>query len=132
MSAPNESATMRPYMQASARIGAATSTAATVEISVVVPVYNEAAGLEAFFARLMPVLDRLRMTYEIVCVDDGSSDASLVGLLGFRQRIPALKVLSLSRNFGKDIALSAGLDYTSGAALVTLDRDLQDPPEMIE
>ena len=129
MSAHDESATLAPYARASTRIGAAGS---AVGISVVVPVYNEAAGLEAFFMRLMPVLDRLRMTYEILCVDDGSSDASLAGLLELRRRIPALKVLSLSRNFGKDIALSAGLDYTSGAAVVPIDCDLQDPPEMIE
>jgi len=108
------------------------SAAVTVELSVVVPVYNEAGGLEAFFARLVPVLERLRMSYEIICVDDGSTDGSLACLLEFRKRMRALKVLSLSRNFGKDIALSAGLDYACGAAVVPIDCDLQDPPEIIE
>jgi len=110
----------------------APSSAAAVELSVIVPVFNEASGLAQFIARLMPVLDRIGMNFEIICIDDGSTDASLAGLLELRQRLPALKVLSFSRNFGKDIALSAGLDYSSGAAVVPIDCDLQDPPEMIE
>lgn len=97
-----------------------------------IPLHNEAANLDQLFARLLPVLERLNLTYEIICIDDGSTDSSVALLLELRQRIPALKLVSLSRNFGKDIALSAGLDYTRGAAVVPLDADLQDPPELIE
>jgi glycosyltransferase involved in cell wall biosynthesis len=105
---------------------------APVEISVVAPVHNEAPGLAGFFARLIPVLDGLGTSYEIICVDDGSSDDSLERLLELRERMPALKVLSLSRNFGKDVAVSAGFDYARGAAVVPIDADLQDSPELIE
>ena len=105
---------------------------APVEISVVAPVHNEGPGLAEFFTRLIPVLDGLGTSYEIICVDDGSSDDSLERLLELRDRMPALKVLSLSRNFGKDIAVSAGFDYARGAAIVPIDADLQDPPELIE
>jgi glycosyltransferase involved in cell wall biosynthesis len=105
---------------------------APVEISVVAPVHNEALGLAEFFARLIPVLDGLGTSYEIICVDDGSSDDSLERLLELRERMPALKVLSLSRNFGKDVAVSAGFDYARGAAVVPIDADLQDSPELIE
>jgi polyisoprenyl-phosphate glycosyltransferase len=104
---------------------------APVEISVVAPVHNEAPGLAEFFARLIPVLDGLGTSYEIICVDDGSSDDSLERLLELRERMPALKVLSLSRNFGKDVAVSAGFDYARGAAVVPIDADLQDSPELI-
>ncbi len=104
---------------------------APVEISVVAPVHNEAPGLAEFFARLIPVLDGLGTSYEIICVDDGSSDDSLERLLELRERVPALKVLSLSRNFGKDVAVSAGFDYARGAAVVPIDADLQDSPELI-
>jgi glycosyltransferase involved in cell wall biosynthesis len=105
---------------------------ADVELSIVVPVYNEAAGLGEFFARLLAVLEHLRLSYEIICIDDGSTDESLAQLIHHREQIPTLKVLSLSRNFGKDIALSAGFDHARGAAVVPIDCDLQDPPELIE
>jgi glycosyltransferase involved in cell wall biosynthesis len=103
----------------------------SIELSLVVPIHNESAGLEAFFARVIPVLDHLGCTSEIICVDDGSDDGGLERLLGMRERMPNLKVLSLSRNFGKDIALSAGFEHVSGAAAVPIDADLQDPPELI-
>lgn len=106
--------------------------ATSVGLSVVIPLHNEAANLDQLFARLLPVLERLNLTYEIVCVDDGSTDSSVTRLLELRQRIPALKLVSLSRNFGKDVALSAGFDYARGAVVVPLDADLQDPPELIE
>jgi glycosyltransferase involved in cell wall biosynthesis len=105
--------------------------ACPIELSVVVPIHNENAGLLEFFARLVPVLEGLQLTYEIICVDDGSDDGSLERLLKIREQLPNLKVLSLSRNFGKDIALSAGFDYVSGRAVVPIDADLQDPPELI-
>jgi polyisoprenyl-phosphate glycosyltransferase len=104
----------------------------SVELSVVIPLHNEAANLERLFARLVPVLDSLKLSYEIVCVDDGSTDSSVAQLLELRQRLGCIKLVSLSRNFGKDVALSAGFDYVRGAAVVPIDADLQDPPELIE
>ncbi len=102
-----------------------------IELSVIVPIHNENAGLKEFFARLVPVLEGLHLTYEIICVDDGSDDGSLELLLAIREQLPNLKVLSLSRNFGKDVALTAGFEHVSGAAAVPIDADLQDPPELI-
>ncbi|MBV8054989.1 MAG: glycosyltransferase family 2 protein [Deltaproteobacteria bacterium] len=105
---------------------------ASVELSLIVPIHNESAGLDEFFRRVLPVLKNLDCSFEIICVDDGSSDGSLERLLALREWVPNLRVLSLSRNFGKDVALSAGLEHVSGAAAVPIDADLQDPPELIE
>jgi len=105
--------------------------AAPVEISIVVPVRNETDGIDAFFAQLLPVLERLGTTWEVVCVNDGSTDTTLDRLIEFHHRTPAIKVISLSRNFGKDVALSAGIDFARGAAVIPIDADLQDPPELI-
>jgi polyisoprenyl-phosphate glycosyltransferase len=102
-----------------------------IELSLVVPIHNESSGLDHFFARVLPVLESLGCASEILCVDDGSTDDSLDRLLAIRERVGNLKVLSLSRNFGKDVALSAGLEHASGAAVVPIDADLQDPPELI-
>jgi glycosyltransferase involved in cell wall biosynthesis len=104
---------------------------APVEFSIVVPVHNEADGIDAFFAQLLPVLEQLGTTWEVVCVNDGSTDTTLDRLIEFHHRMPAIKVVSLSRNFGKDVALSAGLDFARGAAVIPIDADLQDPPELI-
>jgi polyisoprenyl-phosphate glycosyltransferase len=103
-----------------------------VVISVVVPLYCEASNLEPLFTRLEAVLNRLDCGYEIVCVDDGSSDDTVSGLKLHRQRNPNIKIVALSRNFGKELALTAGIDYACGAAVVPIDADLQDPPELIE
>src|SRR6266481_6203834 len=102
--------------------------ATPVELSIVVPVHNEATGLDDFFTRLLAVLVRVGLSHEIICIDDGSTDESLARLLELRARVPAIKVLSLSRNFGKDVALSAGLDHAAGAAVIPIYSDLQDPP----
>jgi len=102
------------------------------EISVVAPFYNEALNVEQFFTRMLPVLEKLGCNYEIICVNDGSRDDTLDRLLDFHERNASIKVVNLSRNFGKDIALSAGLDFSSGAAVIPIDSDLQDPPELIE
>jgi glycosyltransferase involved in cell wall biosynthesis len=103
-----------------------------IELSVVVPMYNEELNIDYLFERLVPVLDRLNMKYEIVCVDDGSKDNTLNYLVAHHLRNPAIKVVNLSRNFGKEIALTAGIDHATGAAVVPIDADLQDPPELIE
>lgn len=103
----------------------------TVELSLVVPMYNEEKGIEAFFGRVIPILDSVTNSYEIVCVNDGGTDRTLDLLLQVRERNPRIKVLDLSRNFGKEAALSAGLDYARGNAVIPIDADLQDPPEVI-
>ncbi|MFN6562572.1 MAG: glycosyltransferase family 2 protein [Nostoc sp. ChiSLP01] len=104
----------------------------SIDISVVVPMYNEEPNIDYLFERLISVLIRLNMKYEIVCVNDGSKDNTLKCLVEHHYRNPAIKVVNLSRNFGKEIALTAGIDYTTGAAVVPIDADLQDPPELIE
>jgi len=104
-------------------------------LSIVVPMYNEEANIGPFLARVEAaaeaVVAPLEERYEIICVDDGSSDATVARLLHARERNPAVKIVSLSRNFGKDVALSAGLDHASGSAVIPIDADLQDPPELI-
>ena len=100
-------------------------------LSIVVPMYNEEDGTDLFFNRLTPVLEEITTDYEIVCVDDGSSDRTMLSLMQHHARDPRIKFLSLSRNFGKDTALSAGLDYCRGQAMIPIDADLQDPPELI-
>ena len=104
---------------------------APVEVSVVAPMHNEEKNIDFFFENLFPVLDKLELSYEIICVDDGSSDATLAKLLTYRRKNSRIKIMSLSRNFGKDIALSAGLDHAAGNAVIPIDSDLQDPPELI-
>jgi glycosyltransferase involved in cell wall biosynthesis len=104
---------------------------AAPELSIVVPIFNEAAGLDAFFARLNPVLDRIGLPVEIVCVDDGSRDHSWSLLAQRRERDARLRLVRLSRNFGKDIALACGLAHTRGHAVIPIDADLQHPPELI-
>ena len=103
----------------------------SVEISIIIPLYNESGGIEHLFARLIPVLQRLKTSYEIICINDGSQDDTLEKLLEFA-RDKAIKIINLSRNFGKEIALTAGIDYAKGAAVIPIDADLQDPPELIE
>lgn len=102
-----------------------------VLLSVVVPMHNEEEMLEQLFQRLEKTLGEITPDYEIICVDDGSTDSTLAELIKRRVLNQRVKVISLSRNFGKDIALSAGLDFANGDAVVPLDADLQDPPELI-
>ena len=101
------------------------------EVSVVVPVYNEEPGIATFWARLEPVLDALACPTEVVFVDDGSSDGTLAQLLSLRHLDPRVRIVGLSRNFGKEIALTAGLDHADGDAVIPIDADLQHPPETI-
>jgi glycosyltransferase involved in cell wall biosynthesis len=105
-------------------------TAAPV-LSVIVPMFNEASNVDALFARLVPAVEGLRQPYEIICIDDGSRDDTLARLVALRERYPALKVVALSRNFGKEIALTAGLQHAAGRAAIPIDADLQHPPEII-
>ncbi|AVM76410.1 glycosyltransferase family 2 protein [Magnetospirillum gryphiswaldense] len=101
-------------------------------LSLVVPMFNEAGNLDRLFDRLAQVMADLGESYEIVCVDDGSRDDTAVRALEHRRRDPRIKVVELSRNFGKELALTAGLRHTSGQAVVMIDADLQHPPEVIK
>ena len=103
-----------------------------MELSIIVPVYNEEQNIDYLFERLSSVLEKLQTSYEIVCVNDGSKDNTLQRLVEFHQRNSRIKIINLSRNFGKEIALTAGIDYAGGRAIIPIDADLQDPPELIE
>src|SRR6185312_10296551 len=100
-------------------------------LSLVVPVRDEAANIDAFVARATAALDRLDLAWEIVFVDDGSRDASLAAMLAAHARDPRIGVVALTRNFGKEVALTAGLDHARGEAVVPIDADLQHPPEVV-
>ena len=103
-----------------------------IEISVVMPVYNEAANIGPLFGRIAPVLERITPAWEIVFVDDGSEDSTLPAIKAVNQTDARVGVVSFSRNFGKEIAIAAGLDHARGRAVVIMDADLQHPPELIE
>ena len=100
-------------------------------ISAVIPFYNEAPKVAPLLARLVPVLESLGAPWEIVAVNDGSRDGTLQHLADARAKDPRIKIVDLSRNFGKERCLSAGLAHARGAAVVMLDADLQHPPETI-
>jgi glycosyltransferase involved in cell wall biosynthesis len=100
-------------------------------LSVLVPVYNEIEVLPEFHRRMTAVLRTCVDTYEVVYVNDGSSDGSLQWLQQLCADDPDVALVDLSRNFGKEIAMAAGLDHVRGEAVVVIDADLQDPPELI-
>lgn len=100
-------------------------------LSVVVPAFNEAEVLTRFHERLSAVLQDVPLTAEIVYVNDGSSDATLDVMRTLAANDGRVAIVNLSRNFGKEIALTAGLDHARGDAVVVIDADLQDPPELI-
>jgi glycosyltransferase involved in cell wall biosynthesis len=102
-------------------------------ISLVIPVFNEAKSLPGFFRAMTPVLAPLSIDYrfQFVFVNDGSQDATLPLLIETQQMDPRIVILDLSRNFGKEAALTAGIDYAEGDAVIPIDVDLQDPPEVI-
>lgn len=100
-------------------------------ISVIVPVFNEQEVLPELHRRLSDVLKKLPFQHEIIYINDGSRDGSLDIMMALRQTDPCIVILDLSRNFGKEIAMTAGLDYAKGDAVIVIDADLQDPPELI-
>ena len=101
-------------------------------LSVVIPVFNEEAGLQGLFDRLYPALDQLGRKYEVLFVDDGSSDRSVAVLRGqFAKRPDTTRVVVLTRNVGQHMAIMAGFAQTRGDYIITLDADLQNPPEEI-
>ena len=102
-----------------------------IALSVVVPAFNEEEVLPAFNKRLSDALTKLNLSYEIIYVNDGSRDGTMDTLRSLHATNSHIVVVSLSRNFGKEIALTAGLEHVRGEAAVVIDADLQDPPEMI-
>ncbi|MDQ8203742.1 glycosyltransferase family 2 protein [Pelagicoccus sp. SDUM812003] len=100
-------------------------------ISLAVPCHNEEQGLDAFLHRIHSVMKPLQEAYEIVLVDDGSSDGTWEKLVALQAGDERLKAVSLSRNFGKEAALTAAIRHCSGRAVIPIDADLQDPPELI-
>ena len=102
-----------------------------MDLSIVVPVLNEQDSIDRFLTVTTPYCDSLEIDYEIVFVNDGSIDQTLSCLIEKAATYKQLKIINLSRNFGKESAVSAGLDHASGDALILMDVDLQDPPELI-
>ena len=100
-------------------------------LSIVAPMHDEARALDAFFERVEKVIATLGVDAEIICVDDGSRDDTLERLRLRLAADPRLKVIALARNFGKEAALTAGIDAASGGMVVPIDADLQDPPELM-
>jgi polyisoprenyl-phosphate glycosyltransferase len=100
-------------------------------ISVVIPMHNEANNLAKLFSRLCPALESICSDWEIVCINDGSKDETLSTLIEYRSRDSRICIVDFSRNFGKEVALTAGLDHASGDVVIPLDADLQHPPELI-
>lgn len=99
--------------------------------SIVVPVFNEAESLSYLYEQVIKVMEKIGEPFELVLVNDGSSDRSYQIMQVLHERDPRVRVIDFSRNFGHQIAISAGLDYARGQAVVIMDADLQDPPEVI-
>ncbi|MCB0115439.1 MAG: glycosyltransferase family 2 protein, partial [Caldilineaceae bacterium] len=100
-------------------------------LSVIVPIFNEEAVIPELYRRLTEVLDKIGESWELVCINDGSRDRSVEMLRDLHDKDPRIKLVSFSRNFGHQIAITAGMDYAQGDAVVIIDADLQDPPELI-
>lgn len=102
-----------------------------VQLSIIVPVYNEEEVVELFLSEITKVLSVLNKTYEIIFINDGSKDSTLERLIDLKKIYNEIRIINLSRNFGKESAMTAGLDAAKGDAIIPIDVDLQDPPELI-
>lgn len=100
-------------------------------ISVIVPMYNEEAVIPATYSRLKEVLDGLKENYEIIFINDGSRDRTRDMLMEICEKDKTVKLIDFARNFGHQVAITAGMDYAAGECMVIIDGDLQDPPELI-
>ena len=101
-------------------------------ISIVVPFFNEGGAINHFYSGMSPILSiNIGCNFEVICVDDGSTDSTLAELIELTKKDTRFRVLEFSRNFGKEAALSAGIDFANGDAVIPIDADLQDPPELI-
>ncbi len=105
--------------------------APSILVSVVIPFYNESDLVLPLYDRLSSVLDNTGNSWEMICVNDGSQDGTLEKLLALRAKDPRVGIVDLSRNFGKEAALTAGIDLSKGDVTIPMDADLQDPPELI-
>ncbi|MFE5317096.1 glycosyltransferase family 2 protein [Paenibacillus sp. NPDC056579] len=103
----------------------------TIRYSVVIPVFNEEAVIHETYRRLKAVMERTQQSYELLFVNDGSRDATADILQEYSRWDSTVKLIDFSRNFGHQIAITAGMDYASGDAVIVIDADLQDPPELI-
>lgn len=101
------------------------------EISIVVPMFNEQEVLDIFFEKVTPIISKITNAYEIICVNDGSTDKTFELLQAYCEKDAKIKAINLSRNFGKEYALTAGIDCSTGHAVIPIDADLQDPPEVL-
>ena len=101
-------------------------------ISIIAPCYNEEETIEPFLRRIEEILAQINESYEIVFINDGSKDNTLNVLLNAKQNFKNIRIINFSRNFGKEAALTAGLDKARGEAAISIDVDLQDPPELIK
>ena len=100
-------------------------------ISIIVPMYNEEEVIDAFYKRVVEVLSKIEQKAEILFINDGSKDNSLNIVRCLQKGDKRIKYVDLARNFGKELAMAAGFDYAKGDAVVVIDADLQDPPELI-
>ena len=100
-------------------------------ISIVVPCYNEQEALPVFYKTIIPILSKFEENYELIIVDDGSKDNTAMIAKNLAKENKNVKYVNLSRNFGKEVAMMAGLDYAKGDSVIFMDADLQDPPELI-
>jgi len=101
------------------------------KITIMIPCYNEEDTIPLFYSRIRPVIDSLEEEVELLFVNDGSRDGTLERIRELQRRDPRVQYVDLSRNYGKEIAMAAGFDYASGDAVINIDCDLQDPPELI-
>lgn len=100
-------------------------------VSIIIPCHNESGNLATLYTRVCAVMDEAGEPWEMICVNDGSGDDTLLQLIALHHQDRRVRVIDLSRNFGKEAALTAGLDAAQGEAAIPLDADLQDPPELI-
>lgn len=102
-----------------------------MDLSIVIPIYNEQENIQLLYTRVKGVLDKMNVSYELIFINDGSKDLSLSLIENLAAKDERVKYIDFSRNFGHQIAVTAGLDHTSGDRVVIIDADLQDPPELI-
>lgn len=102
-----------------------------IDLSIVVPMYNESSNLDEFYNRITSVIDSTGYSYEVICINDGSKDDTIFQLYRLHEKDSRIKIIDLSRNYGKEISMTAGIDFSCGKAVVIIDADLQDPPELI-
>lgn len=101
-------------------------------ISIVCPFFNEEDMVDLFMKEISTVLNEINKPSEIICINDGSTDNTMEKLLQAKEKYPTMHIVNLSRNFGKEAALTAGLDFAQGEVIIPIDADLQDPPELIK